>query len=268
MDMHFAGQPLKVTVVLVDGNGSTIDSAVTGFYRVTDQNGRIVQDETSIAAEAGVGLVEVDVSAEANALETGEVRGYRMVEVTVTTESGRTFVCAAEYLLEARDTLRVQINSFVSYPNAMIMAAGMTGLDHFLSATRQEQVAALIQSHSTLARLRYRISDRAFRETAQNRLVWSRGEDYVDLRSMGAGEFAELPEAFRHDLATAQLIEANEALDAFSIHRRRQQGMLSETIGESSMMFRSEKILNIPMTRRSLDVLRPYLVWELSIGRG
>jgi len=267
MEIYFAGQPVIITVPLVTSGGVAVTDATSASYRVLDGQGAEVIPVTDIEADLATGLVEVTIAGEQNVLAAGEgIRGFRQIEVRFVNASG-VFTVFDEFLIEAADSLVPLSNSFQSYAQAMVLAAEVTGIDSLLGSTRRERIAALVNAHNTISRLRYQVSDGYMAGRNQSRLDWHYIK-YVDLASITAADYAKLPAPFLRAVCMAQLIEANEALDQFSIHRKRQQGLMSETIGESSMMFRPEKVLNIPVTRRSLDLLRPYLVWELSIGRG
>lgn len=265
MHSYFAGQPITITVPLVTSNGTTITNPGATSFRVTDGAGIEIVPPTAVTPEAGMGLIEILVPAAAHEVPAGEVRAFRQIEVTCESE-GVTYSMLEEYLIESVDSLVLMRNSFQTYPEAMLMSTEITGLDAYRNATRGERIASLVNAHNVLARLRYRISD-GYRGQNQSRINWQY-HGYIDVMRMSPEDFQELPSAFIRALRTAQIIEGNEALDQFSVHRKRQQGLMSETIGESSMMFRPEKVLNVPVTRRSLDLLRPYLVWDLGIARG
>ncbi len=267
MEIFFANQPVKITVPLLTSSGVVVTDAIEASYRVINAKGEEVVPSTELVLDEGAPSVEIDIPAEANELEEGKVRAYRQVEVQFSNATHR-FQVFEEYLIEAADSLVVTLNSFQTYPDALVLAAETTGLDEFMGATRRDRMAALINAHSVLSRLRYQVIDSEFMRDSQRHIRAWAPSGYVNLTTITPERFATLPDHFVRAITIAQLIEANEALDQFSIHRKRQSGLMSETIGESSMMFRSEKVLNIPVTRRSLDMLRPYLDWGVSLGRG
>lgn len=264
MNTYFANQSLALTIPLVDAEGVLIDNPGKVTCTVLDEQGQTLVSDQDIAIVAGTGVAEVAIDAEHNLVREGQVRGFRTVQLAVE-HDGKTSLLIDEYLIELADSLIVMSNSFQTYAEAMILAAETTGVQELTQAPRSSRMAALVNAHTTLSRLRFRVSDTPQRASQSHLRIRQGG--YIDLTAMTAEEFAELPAQFVRAVRTAQIIEAAEALDQFSIHRKRQQGLMSETIGESSMMFRPEKVLNVPVTRRSLDLLRPYLVWELDIGR-
>lgn len=264
MEIYFAAQPVTVTVPLLTSGGIAVTDATAASCRVLNAEGAVLATP-SVELTAGAPTVEIEIPTEANQLADGQLRAYRQVEVTFEA-AGNTYKVFEEYLIEAVDALRVPDNSFQTYADAAVLAAETSGLDEFNGADRRDRIKALINAHSTLSGLRFQVYDP--RVDPYSRIsAWTRSGQ-VNLKALTQEQFSQLPEHFVSAIRRAQLIEANEALDAFSVHRKRQQGLMSETIGESSMMFRSEKVLNIPVTRRSLDLLRGYLIWEIGIGRG
>lgn len=248
MDRFFSDQPVSVTVPLVDASGTLIPEIFTVEYRLLDDVGtEIVGWEYAITAPTDTEFV-ASIPAEANAITSP--RGYRLIEVRIENVDGTTLK-TVDYLLERSDALQPLENSFMTYGQAMIFAEDVTGLQTFGSADRSEKVRGLVNAFHTICDMAYRVQ----------------GEE-INLKRMSQADFDMLPETFRSAICRAQVIEADEALNQFSIRRKRQEGLMSETIGESSMMFRPEKVLNVPLTRRSLTLLRPYLIWEMQVARG
>lgn len=148
--------------------------------------------------------------------------------------------------------LTVGENSYQTDAEQLALQEELFGLNSFKAGTVPEQTAALINAYHLI-----------------NTMVFadSRGE-YYDLGALGPTGLATLEPAFLKALRMAQLIEANEMMDANSIHYKRLDGLMSETIGESSMMFRPGNINNYPITRRSMMFLRNYIVIRARLYRG
>lgn len=250
METYPANQPLRISVLLTTPNSDVVTDAAGATYRVLGSLGQELFPSEPLALTAGVSMVEIEVDAAKNTLLPGEIRSYRQIEVSFTS-GGKLFVSFEEYLIEARDALIPNVNSFQTYAEAMVAASEITGIQTLYDATRREQSNALINSYRILSRMLYNV----------------RGTR-ISFPMISLDAFQALPVSFADAIKMAQIIEAAEALDEFSILKKRQQGLMSESIGESSMMFRPEKVLNIPVTRRSMDILRPYLDWEIGIGRG
>jgi hypothetical protein len=72
--------------------------------------------------------------------------------------------------------------------------------------------------------------------------------------------FAQYPEAFREALKRAQVVEANQILTGDGYASRRKAGLMSESVGESSMMFKAGvRPLDLGISREALDYLTGFL---------
>ena len=155
-------------------------------------------------------------------------------------------------IMEAYDTLVKGENSFQSYYQALMMAEEIPGLEAFKSMEKSEQIAALIYAYRIIGTMVF---------MSKGQIVW-------DIGSLNAEELDKLDPGLLEALCIAQLLEANESLDTNSAHSKRLDGIMSETIGESSMMFRSGKVAtNAVVSRRSMGFLRKYLVITARITR-
>lgn len=249
MQTYVAGNAVRVRIPYADVSGNAI-TPISATYSVFDADGQFVVAPTALTVNPGDLQATVDVGSASNQLDAGEVRDLRSVVVSYVYD-GNTYSASTEYVIEAQDSLVVMANSFQTYPRALLGARELTGLEAFEAADRSSRIAALSNGYHSLTKLSYFVD----------------GTTYADIGRLTEAEFDLLPERFRRAIGLAQIVEANELLNPDSLHKRRQAGMLSETIGESSMFFRPEKVLLIPVTRRSLDLLRGYVTWELRVGR-
>jgi hypothetical protein len=85
---------------------------------------------------------------------------------------------------------------------------------------------------------------------------------------MSVESFDLLPAGFLRAIKRAQLIEANVILGGDVVGRKRQDGILSETIGESSASFSDKPFLNLPISRQAYEELRRYIVIRIGVARG
>lgn len=155
-------------------------------------------------------------------------------------------------MMEAEDTLVKGENSFQSYYSALMLAEELPGTDAFKSMQKQEQTAGLSQAYRMISSMTF----------------MSRGQIVYNIASLNAAELDTLDPGLLEALRIAQILEANEALDANSPHAKRLDGIMSETIGESSMMFRAGKVAtNTALSRRAMGFLRKYLVITARIER-
>lgn len=170
----------------------------------------------------------------------------------ITDEDGKMHFGSDTIIMEAFDTLGKGENSFQSYYQAILMAEEVPGTDVFKNMDKAEQVAALISSYRMISTLTF----------------MSKGQIVYNIGSLNAEELDKLDPGLLEALCIAQVLEANEALDTNSAHSKRLDGIMSETIGESSMMFRSGKVAtNTVLSRRAMGFLRKYLVITARIER-
>lgn len=247
MQNFFSELPVKIVVPLVDSSGAPVPDVSQVRFQVFDENSVELMPWTPADYVASQASIELIIPAATNAIT--EIRGYRKVSVEITSGQGETFT-VSEYMLSKSDILVPLENSFQTFGGAMMTAQDVTGVNTFLSASREDRARGLINAFSTLAALAYEVE----------------GVE-VSFHILTMPEFDALPPHFRRAIKRAQVIEADESLNQFSILKKRQQGLMSETIGESSMMFRPEKVLNIPVTRRSMDLLRQFLIWDAKVAR-
>lgn len=172
---------------------------------------------------------------------------YELTDGTITS-TGST----DPFVIQLEEVLVKGLNSFQNIYKARVTADEVHDVEHFKMADDSEQISAMITAYEALGAMVY----------ADNN-----GDHY------GVGDYdeaeldSELDPAFLRALQRAQVLEANELLDINSIHRKRLDGLMSETIGESSMMFRPGNISNFELSRRSQFALRNYLVIRARIGR-
>lgn len=163
-----------------------------------------------------------------------------------------THTITDQFFITAAETLIPGVNSFQTYWGALMLADDIPGIDSFKEASKDDQLAALINAYRSIGTLTF--ADKC--------------KVYPNITSLTGEELATLSPDLLEALSIAQIIEANESLDTNSVHYKRMDGLMSETIGESSMMFRSGKVANnTVVTKRSMGFLRNYLVVTVRISR-
>lgn len=251
METYFAGNDVSVTVPFVDGAGASITGLTGISYQVVDAAGGVLVDWTDVTVSSSASSVAVTVAAAHNALAAGEARDLRSVVVTYA-YAGGTRDNSVEYIIEGADLLIVATNSFQTYNQAQLGALDLVNIDAFTATDKASRIAALINGYLSICNLEFELNACA---------------PLKNLSTFTAAQVAALPARFLRALKQAQILEANELLDPGSVNNKRQSGLMSETIGESSMMFRPTKILTLPVTRRSLDLLADWISWDIGIGR-
>jgi hypothetical protein len=250
MDTYFAGSEIRLELPFALASGATVDGVTAVAYEITDSSGGVVLAASNLTPAPADNAHVLTLSAEQTALAAGVVRDVRVVRFSFE-HGGATHTTYHEFYIEARDVLRLMQNSYQTYEHALLVARDVADIEGFNGATREQRITALVNAFHSLNTLNFFVT----------------GHYYGDLGVVPAAEFQAMNARFQRAICTAQVIEANEFLSGDTIHKKRQAGLLSESIGESSMFWRPEKVLLIPVTRRSLDVLRGYVVWEMRTGR-
>jgi hypothetical protein len=246
-----AGVAVDIVLPLVDANGKTL-YPVSATYSLYDHNGDELLADEDVTLNLDAIALTVRVVAAYNALAVTDKTGIRVVDVTVVEADGETRHIEAEYGLYAINRLTLWETSFVEYYESLRLAMDRVDLSLIMSATRSDRESALISAYTKISRMKFSIQGLS---------------DYVYFPDMGADDIAELPIAFVNALKLAQLLEANSELGADVIEDKRRSGIMSETIGESSMMFRPRTPLVRTLHRAAAEVLAPYISYGAILGR-
>lgn len=239
-----------VTTSLVDDDGNAI-VATEGTYRVLDQDDNELVASSALTVDAQATEVQVTVPSAINTLGVGELRGLRVIEYSLVTAAGVVELIDT-YLVEASSVLVVFENSFMTYHQALMVAFEVPSTPGWDSAGRQTRIAALKEAYIAINTLRFTVADFL--------------TDFA-LVDMTADDISAIPTDFQLALRMAQIATADLALGGDPIDHKRRMGLMSETIGESSNMFRPGKPMLDSIGQRAYRYLAPYLSIAHKIGR-
>lgn len=252
MQTYPAGVTVTLTIPLIDHNGDPV-TPVELSYSVSDLEGVELVARTGLDFAANDTDADVRVEAAFNALEPG-VPGGRVVHLFIKAADG-THVREIVYGLRPFQRLIPGTNSFVTDAAAQVLAADIPGLDGLTGAEATERQGALLEAHTRITRIRFRVP---FTTPVRGELLIDRS----GWEAMTPAEFARLPASFKRTLTRAQLHEANTVLTGDPIGAKRRAGILSETIGESSMMFQGGAApRTVLSSAEALAELTGYLVY-------
>jgi len=264
LDVYTHQQEVVVTGVLPTVKGAEI-VPVTVEYEITDENGSEIQARTALVGyTSGAPVIEID--APLNTL-TDTDRALRVVTIWMTTASGDTFTDRQRYVIQTFDVLKPFGNSFQTLDQALLTAAAIVDLPGWEEASDNQRISAMIEAHERVCRLNLRYKeDPAFKSQAMlNERSWT----YIsNARLIEADDWASFPAAFKNALMRAQVIEADILLSGDPIRDKRLQGIVSETIGEAKMFFNNRPPIQLPVSKRTLEVLGGYFHFITSVGRG
>lgn len=261
-----------VTVALpVFGGAPLIPSTVT--RSVKDETGAIVSPAEEVPVEGsapGGAITSMDITIPASINGIPGRRAARVVDVQFTTDKG-VFDAQVIYLLESPEQLQRLKNSFVNAAEAQMTRRDMPRLDGWDAATEAERVAALVTAYRSLCRLTYRY--RNHEAILQSRLTWGDpnfdGYIYiVDIETLTDEEWAQVPDKVREAIQRAQMAEADTLLRGDPVGDKRRAGIISETVGESSMFFRQTPEVRMSVSKEALEYLSGYIYRDTRIARG
>lgn len=249
MQQFVVGQPVALAIEFKDAAGNTVTptSATATFY---DQFGDVLEiqtlavDATSITpAVAGRLPITAGVERTATVTFTYDDAG---------TPKERSFTLT--WLLMAG--LRVGVNTAMSLEVANTFAN--PSLSGWAAANPEQRALALEAAFARLMTLSFIVLP--YGQTRTQRIVRFDESHPLVLR--------DLSERFVAALRTAQVLEADTILGGEPEQARRDAGLLSESIGESSMMFQGGGHLKLGVSRRTLQALRGFVAYETRVSRG
>jgi hypothetical protein len=268
MDTYVAGSDVIVSIFVTDVDGNAIVPTALAVS-VKDEDDNILVPETSISSfNPSDSQYDYTVLATHNVITKAD--GGRVVTLKITTASG-VFYSNVFYILRSVDKLLVPINSFASELKLRLVASKVPNLDEWNMATEDEKYLALVSAHRKLDNFRFKMGRYA---SDLSRIINWPGEKVSEiiisrgsLSRMTKESFMELPERFREALVYGQIVEANSILKGDQSDELGVSGLLSRTVGESSMMFRSIKPVNYGLSKDTLVYLAEFLDSSIGIGR-
>jgi hypothetical protein len=203
----------------------------------------------------------------------GTSEGRELV-VTLTTADGEVEL-RDYFLVVANNPLAIMANTFQTFAETLRVRAEFAGLDGWDAAPRDRQQAALIEAYRRLCRVAFKVPGANLDGTNTDKANYGTGTDEgwfwgsrVRISTLTAAQFDALPETFRRAVKRAQLAEANILLGGDPVGKKREQGIVSETTGESSMFFVSRPYLNLPISKAAYEEVKRYVSLRIGIARG
>lgn len=263
MQNYAPGTAVTVSIDLLaeDGSGLVPNSA---RWRVLDEADGVARDwEAFSPVPTGI-TISVTVPSGINTLDVGITSGIRTVEVEVIDDRG-TFVLSTSYLLKASTALVFGVNTFLTYGQAMLLAQEFVGrfIQTWLTEpSRDEQEAALVQAYSRVTKQPLNLEF----SNDQSRIV-----DYpwgtTQFEDLSPENIADFDPRLLKALKRAQLIEAAYVLSEDGVNAARNQGLMSQTVGESSQFFRPSKPLDMGICKEAAAELARWTRRSVRLGR-
>jgi hypothetical protein len=255
MNAYLAAQDAFVTVAVPE-------DATEYHWRLVDQDELALIPESELTAVTGDPELTIEIPADKNTLTAGAVRALRMVEVFFSSPTGVRKV-TVEYVIEAEHTLVVNVNTFQTYGEAVLGGYELFSLPGWAGATKIDRAAALVAARRNISQLRFRYVFDAYQDRIENTFGVS------DLTMIAKSTWDALPADFKEALKRAQIIEADYLLTGGdnAVDAKRRMGIISETVGESSMFLRAARPLEQAVCKRAMKELSKYIVNRVRITR-
>lgn len=228
-----------IPVPFLDLNGAAVVPTAASAKLYDDAN-VLVADLGPLSLTVGAQSVDVTVPAIHNALGVGQYRALRLLKVEFQTDAGILPVEIAYGLGEA-GKLVMMGNTFQSLGYAELTSVDYPNASGWAASTDLAKRAALSEAFRrvTSIPMRYTPLDQT---TGQPIIMFETVVGQADWLEMTEAEFRLLPLPFQRALCRAQFIEADVILTNDVIGQKRRQGILSETIGESSVQLAANKV--------------------------
>lgn len=270
-----SGKPADITVTF-----DALD-VVSATYSVYDGEGNELAKDVKINIKSGDLSASFSVSESLNTLNDSD-KDMRIVTVKTKTATGMVAEFDHYYAVMASLNLIVPKQSFIPLMKAKLAAMDMYDADDFLLLSDHTQRQALIEATSKIKAMSfslkriYKISDTEY-DRPQNILTTNTLPFYlagdfrrniIDFTELTDEQFASLPEYFLNDLAQACMIEAVSIIKTNGAADAREEGLLSESIGETTNMYRTGRSATQALSRKTWRLLGRYIDGTIRMSRG
>lgn len=254
---------VEVDVQFTDLNGAAITPTEIRAV-LYDGEDQVIVDFGALPFTVSDGHKLIPIAAAFNVLEDGELSAARILRVELKTAAG-SVRRAHSYIIEGEVRLALMVNSFMTLEAAEILVRDLPHTTGWNGATTDQRYAALVEAFNRLTRISMK-----FPNPLPAGQVRHPDDETVILRSdwseIDEATFLAMPAPFRKALRMAQIVEANELLEGDTIASKHRAGIISETVGESSMMLRTSK-LELSVSSSALRHLTGYIYYNLRLAR-
>jgi hypothetical protein len=268
MNQYLAGTSVNLPIEFNDDDGNPLQVTEVS-YRIIDQNGQESVPRTSLALEDTTlsiasqhnQITPLDIDAlTMESLGHVAINEVRTVEFDIVLADGNTIGHDISYILYPRERLIVGLNSFQTQSQAMLTASATHDVEVFTSSTPAQRVAGLIEARDRICQL-------SFVDMTLGQSYFGSGEQ-IKLNELTPRQFNALSERFKAALRKAQIAEANVVLGGGDvIEQMRQQGLTSQTIGETHETYRNATPLNMLVSKVTMRCLSDFLANGKKITR-
>lgn len=258
MTTYGAGEAFTLNIDI-----SRATAPIAATYRIVDQAGSDVVPEAPLVVSEEATTVSVAISSDITTLEPGVRNRLIKVIVEVSSNSGDKLRFVETVVIRDHTIMNVPAESFVTLDEATLLAMDIHQLDNWeMFSAGEDRMKALMEAAHRIRQLRFKLKSDTF-EFPDFPV-----DEIFDPSKLTLEEFESLPQEFLDDLKLAQVVEADAALSLDSPEHKRASGILSDTVGETSQMFRTGRPLDLVVSKRALRYLARWLETTWSISRG
>ena len=259
-----------ITLSLSTADFGTVSEA---NYRIINASGATVQESQTAALDADQQLATVEIAHSLTALPDDMDRMLLVIRLEAHGSLG-SFVDEQLVMIRQRKSLVIPAESFQTVNDAILRSMDIIDIDNWHAADADARRLALIEAGARLKRIRYLVfGDRSYVPMNRITIYPDLTDDDDDFGAhlfeyMDRDQFLALPRSFLRDLYRAQIIEADMILGPETAEQKRLSGIMSDTVGETSQMFRTGRPIELPVCKRAFREISRWLdnVWR--IGRG
>lgn len=265
MNVYAPSKNVVVSFDMIDPDTSEIITPISATVSVYDDAGTVLIADQAVAVVGNETVIEITVAAGDNTI-TGS-SGARTVVLDVTTATG-TVQLDETYVLELTGFLTVPAQSGQTVPQSMILSRNMAQitLEVWNDASNSQRRAALMEAWSRISRMPFK--PWRDHETIPDAVPQDVSLGLTRVNELSSEMWALLPSHFTDALKRAQLIEACVLLEGDPTWDRRQDGLISKTVGESSEMFSNRKSVMSSISPKAHREIRSYVHRSITLGRG
>lgn len=239
-------------------------------YSVFDNAGNTLLSEQPATLDSDYS-VQVAIPAEVNQIGNAD-RALRRVKLKATTGT-TTVEFENVYVLLNNFELAVFEQSFATLDDAAMYAIDMVKGDVILNMSRVQLRRLLIEATVRLKQMPFSIRrifgvdyddyDRPMNMLNVHNVYWGQEGQYrmdlIDWSKMSPELYAGLPDDFKKTLLVATVNEVAEIASTTDSQSARDEGIVSESIGETTIAYRQGKAANLTVNRTTWRLLVKYL---------
>jgi hypothetical protein len=190
-------------------------------YEVLDADSTVLVAKTDVSGFNGA-LTETVVTISASANTTTAKRDVRLLNCYLVAASGE-YIVSQVYMLKGNQLVLTPLtDSFMTFPDSLLTRARMAeDQEYFDSLTDELKAVSLEEAFNRMVKLKFKVGDTVI----------------TDIKSLTVNDYQALSSDFLLALKKAQVAEANAIVENSPIRDKIRSGIISETIGESSMFF-------------------------------